>query len=120
MSGDFLKYYISNRSQFVSLSNGKSHDQKILCGIPQRSVLGPIFFNMYVNDIVYTSEILKFVLFADDTYILFSTKKYEYIENTLNTKFNKVYEWLCTNKLSINLSKTNYMIFSKTMVNHNI
>ena len=85
VAGDFLKYYLSNRSQFVSLSNSISTNQKILCGVPQGSVLGSILFNIYLNDIVYASEIFKFVLFADDTDILFSSKNYECVKNTVNT-----------------------------------
>ena len=78
--------------------------------------------NIYVNDIVYASEIFKFVPFADDTNILFSSKNSEYAKNIVNIELNKVHECLCTSKLSIDLSKTNYMIFSKTkmMVNLDI
>ena len=53
----------------------------------------PILFNIYVNDIVYASEIFTVVLFADDTNILFSSKNYKYLENTVNTELNKVHEW---------------------------
>ena len=60
VSGDFLKSYLSSRSQFVSLSNCIFFDQIILCGVLQGSVLAPIHFHIYVNDIVYTSEIFKF------------------------------------------------------------
>ena len=64
-----------------------------------------MLFNIYVNDIVYASEIFIIILYlyADDTNILFSSKNSEYVENTVNTKLNKVHEWLCTNTLSINL-----------------
>ena len=84
MSGDFLNSYLSSRWQFVPLSNSISPDQKILCGVLQGSVLKPIRFNIYVNDIVYVSEIFKFTLFTDDANILLSSKNYEYVENTVN------------------------------------
>ena len=64
-----------------------------------------ILFNIYVNDIVYESEMFKFVLFADDTNILISSLYYECVENKVNTELNSIHECLCTSNLSINLSK---------------
>ena len=123
VSGDFLKSYLFkvDHSLFRSIIVYPQSKNSMWCS--QGSVLGPILFNIYVNDILYASEVFKFVLFADDTNIFFSSKNYEYVENTLNTELTKVREWLCTNILFINLSKTNYMIFfskTKTMVNLNI
>ena len=56
MSGDFLRSYLSNRSQFVSLGNMKSHEKGIVCGVTQGSVLGPVLLNLYINDIVNVSN----------------------------------------------------------------
>ena len=67
MSGDFLRSYLLNRSQFVFLNNVRSHEQEIVYDVPQGSVLGPILFNIYVNDIVHVHDKFKFVLFADNT-----------------------------------------------------
>ena len=76
-------------------------------------LLGPILFNLYIHNIVNVSGKLKFVLFADDTNILYSNKEIENVEDTVNIEMSKIHEWLCTNKLSINLSQTNYMFFNK-------
>ena len=65
---------LSSRSQFVSLSNIKSHKKGIVCGKPQGVVLGPVLFNLYINDIVNVLNKFKYVLFADDTKILYSNR----------------------------------------------
>ena len=114
VSGEFLRSYLSNRSQFVSLGNMRSHKKSIVCGVPQGSVLGPVLFNLYINDIVNVSNKFKYVLFADDTNILYSGEESETVENIVNKELHLIYVWLCTNKLSINLSKTNFMVFSKS------
>ena len=97
-------------SQFVFLNNVRS--QEIVRGVPQESVLGPILFNIYVNDIVHVSDKFKFVLFADDTNILYLSRNYEFVivENTVNDELYKVNQWLCTNRLPINSFPSNAMI----------
>ena len=62
------------RTQYVSYNNCKSSLKDIVCGVPQDSILGPLLFILYVNGITFTSDVLDFVLFADDTTILFSHK----------------------------------------------
>ena len=69
---DWFSSYLSNRKQCVIYTNEKSTMEKLTCGVPQGSILGPLLFILYVNDIVNTSSVLEFVLFADDTTILYS------------------------------------------------
>ena len=69
---DWVKNYLSNRAQCVSYDGEYSVKQPIKCGVPQGSILGPILFILYINDLCFTSEKLKYILFADDTNLLYS------------------------------------------------
>ena len=75
------------------------------------SVLGPLLFLLYVNDIHQCSNKLKFYLFADDTSILYADKNLKSLENTVNFELHNLYNWLTSNKLTLNTSKTNFLIF---------
>ena len=120
---DWVKSYLNDRKQYVEVNNVASAQKTVKCGIPQGSILGPLLFILYVNDISNSSEILKFILFADDTNIFYSCKDIENLENTLNTELEKVSVWLIVNKLSINIKKTKYIIFKtrqKRITPHNM
>jgi len=109
---DWFKSYLDNRHQFVSF-NGHFSDYKVLtCGVPQGSVLGPLLFLIYINDLPNISQVLKFYLFADDTNIFFESPNLADLQNTVNVELKKLSEWLKANKLSLNISKTNFVIFS--------
>ena len=70
ISNDCIKSFLENRKQFVQYDDAISDYKEILCSVPQGSILGPKLFILYINDICKISEIMKFVLFADDTNIL--------------------------------------------------
>ena len=72
LAHDWMKSYLKDRKQYVVFSDNFSDCQIIKCGIPQGSILGPLLFNFYINDIVNSSNLLKFILFADDTNNLYS------------------------------------------------
>ena len=90
----------------------------IKCGVPQGSVLGPLLFLLYINDISESSNLLKYFLFADDT-MFYSSKNAEENEKVLNTEIDKVSEWLSANKLSLNVRKSKLLTFT-LMKRHNI
>ena len=107
---EWFKNYLSNRKQYVSYNSCKSQLEDIVCGVPQGSILGPLLFILYVNDITGTSNVLDFILFADDTTILYSHENIESQISVVNAELEEVSNWFKTNKLSVNASKTNYMI----------
>ena len=92
--------------------NGFSSDLKpITCGVPQGSVLGPLLFLIYINDLPNISTKLNFYLFADDTHIYHECKSLQELEIVTNRELKKLSFWLNINRLSLNIEKTNYMIF---------
>ena len=94
--------------------------QTIKCGVPQGSILGPLFFIFYINDFPKASKLTELLLFADDTSVFFSHSNPNFLENVLNNELQNIDVWLRCNKLSINIKKTNYVIFrpSQKKFNH--
>ena len=87
---------------------------QIACGVPQGSILGPILFLLYINDIKNASKTLKFLLFADDTSTLLISKSIQELENVYNKELSHVINWLNANKLTLNVEKSNLVLFRST------
>ena len=83
----------------------------IYCGVPQGSILAPLLFLLYINNINKVSNIANLILFADDTNLFFSHNNLPFLIEQVNGELDKLTLWLSANKLSINLKKTNFMIF---------
>jgi hypothetical protein len=113
---DWVSSYLSNRRQYVSICGTNSEELLIKCGVPQGSVLGPILFLIYINDVCHTSEILKFILFADDTTIIYSQNNFDDLIRNVNAEMIQLCDWFSANKLSLNLDKTNYIIFNQPKI----
>jgi len=112
---DWFISYLSNRYQSVKIEQSISSKMPITCGVPQGSILGPLLFLIYINDIKQSSDKLMFFLFADDTSTYISGNDLKVIETICNEELEKVSEWLRANKLSLNVSKSNMVLFR----NHN-
>jgi len=108
---DWFASYLKRRCQTTEINNQISNKQLTLSGIPQGSVIGPLLFIIYINDICHSSPLLKFFLFADDTNILYANKNLRTLETIINNELCKVSEWLISNKLSLNIAKSNFVIF---------
>ena len=108
----WFKSYLSNRLQFVSIDPAISTTKVIKTGVPQGSILGPLLFLIYINDFHYVCNSLKFIQFADDTTLFMSGENMSELQHNINQDLANVFKWLCVNKLSLNISKTKYMIIS--------
>ena len=103
--------YLTDRTQTTQVEASISTKGKILFGVSQGSVLGLLLFLIYINDIYRVSSKLNFYLFADDTNILCANNNLKSLESVVNEELRKVCEWLNTNKLSLNTSKSNFVLF---------
>ena len=110
--------YLNNRKQLVCIDDNNSSEELITTGVPQGSVLGPLLFIIYINDLYYATDKFKPVLFADDTTLMSTLCTFTRIIGSdadisynINKELDKIHEWLCANKLSLNADKTKYMIF---------
>ena len=108
---NWFKSYLSNRKQCVFLNGESSEVKYITCGVPQGSVLGPLVFLLYINDLPNISKVLDFYLIADDTNIYYESDNLDKLERKVNKELGKLQLWLNVNRRSLNLSKTNYFIF---------
>ena len=110
-----IKSYLTNRYQYVQFENSASELLEIVTGIPQGSILGHLFFSVFINDLVNSSNKFQFLMYADDTTIYFSLDEFprEIREIAVNHELEKVNTWLKLNKLSINVNKTKCMFFNK-------
>ena len=88
----------------------------IKCGVPQGSILGPLLFIIYMNDICNVSDLLYTILYADDTSVLLNGKNINELMDIINNELQKLYMWLRANILTLNIDKTYYMIFHRARI----
>ena len=113
---NWIKSYLKNRKQFVQFNNVSSTQKCLQCGVSQGSILGPLFFILYVNDLPNVSQLAKPLLFADDTSICYSHSDPAVLVTVLNEAIQNIDLWLKINKLSVNIEKTNYVIFQSKQI----
>ena len=98
--------YLDNRKQYVFYNGSKSNDQYISCGVPQGSILGPLLFILYINDLSNISESLTSILFTDDTTVIVESDSVSDAIALMNLELIKLNIWLQANKLTLNTTKT--------------
>jgi hypothetical protein len=102
--------YLSDRYQVVDINGTLSSPCKITCGVPQGSILGPLLFLVYVND-MESAVGCKLLLYADDSALMVSNRDVGFIQERLSLELQSVSEWLIDNKLSLHLGKTESILF---------
>ena len=103
---EWFKSYLIGRKQFVEYNGTQSSLQGMSCGIPQGSVLGPLLFIIYTNDLPASLKNAKGILFADDTTIYYAHKDLDKAFKTTGKDMIVLDDWFKANKLSLNVSKT--------------
>ena len=117
---EWFSNYLKDRSQCVEINRVRSSYKCINCGVPQGSILGPLLFIIYINDIINCSALLYFILFADDTNLLYSCNDLNSLQITVNRELSKLSDWFASNRLSLNIKKTNYILFGNKRLPANI
>lgn len=108
---NWFSFYLTYRYQSTQIGSCNPKEARTLCGVPQGSVLGPLLFLLYINEIYNSSEKFSFYLFADDNNLLYADKNLRSLKNAVNAELSNVSNWLRANKLSLNVSKSNLLYF---------
>ena len=102
--------YLSNRTQTCPMNSFMSSPKLVKCGVPQGTILGPLLFLLYINDLPNCLYFSQPRMYADDTSLTFASVDLKHIDDCLNYDLNRVYIWLSANKLTLNLTKTEFML----------
>ena len=114
--------YLADRKQFVTISGSDSSAQTQIYGVPQGSILGPLLFVIYINDLPGISELSKFILYADDANIILTGSTVNEVYEKVHALSEILLKWVDNNGLKLNLKKTKYMIFARqnSIIEHEI
>ena len=109
----WFKSYLSNRMQSVTYDNEKSVLKELQCGVPQGSILGPLLFLIDINYLALICQYTMPIFFADDSNLFLEGNKLNAIRSRLNEELENISTWLKVNRLSLNIGKTQFMIFTR-------
>ena len=107
---ELMKSYLKNRKQYVVYNGEESAQRDVTVGVPQGSILGPLFFLLYVNDLAKSSRVFEYILFADDTNIFASDKDKGLLYDKVNDELGVLSDWFACNKLTLNYDKTEFIL----------
>ena len=107
---EWFKSYLSNRSQVVFINGVLSEHEQIKCGVPQGSILGPLLFLIYINDLSSIIDIATTRMYADDTNLTFTACNIPELQEQMSVDIQCLKNWLIANKLTLNVIKTEYML----------
>ena len=110
---EWFRSYLENRKQYTIVNGTKSSAERVEYGVPQGSVLGPLLFLIYTNDIAESTKDYKLRLFADDSNIFVVAKDPTTLKENMIKAVTNICEWFRVNKLTVNMSKTQFTIFTK-------
>ena len=116
---NWLRSYLRNRRQYVSIDGATSTHRGVTYGVPQGSILGPLLFIIYINDIPEINKLAKFILYADDANIIVTGTNISEVEEKLCQLSDHLVRWVNSNGLVLNLKKTHYMIFCRQNITEN-
>ena len=110
----WIKSYLSKRLQYIQVDeNCRTEYCVVKCGVPQGSILGPLLFLLYVNDLKNASSVLDPIMFADDTNLFYTHSNIQKLFSTMNEELASINQWFTSNKLSLNAKKTKCSCFHK-------
>ena len=107
----WFRSYLANRLQYVEIDGTKYSFTSFQCGVPQGSVLGRSYTLIFINDLFYSSKLLSFILFADDTNIFYRRKDISALTERVNAVLINVLSWFKANRLTFHPDKTKFILF---------
>ena len=116
VANSWLTSYLSKRMQYVEVCDCMSDLLQVKCGVPQGSVLGPLLFILYINDICNASRVFDCILFADNINLFCSDNDINYLCGIINVELDKLNTWFSVNKLSLNKNKKHYIVFGNKTI----